>query len=83
MAYCQSPKSIAPGLFALARRKNLIVKDALFEGRWISWKLMADGQYSAASACDFQFLTWTPDPVLNAIWKVKSDPEVSFYMRNC
>lgn len=31
----QAPKDIAPKMFCLARRKNLTVKDALTEGRWM------------------------------------------------
>lgn len=59
-------------------------KDAVSQPFWGTWynSLGADliGQYSAAPAYNFQFLTCVKEPLVNSAWHIKSEPKVKFYV---
>ena len=47
----------------------------------ISWRLTANGEYSAISAYNAQFIGRIREPALNKVWKMKTEGKVRFYFR--
>lgn len=112
----RKPIDIAPLIFALSKRKNWNVFQALHGGAWIEkialgprftlqhleqfvelwrlinhvhlddnveddilWKLTDDGEYSAKSAYEVQFLGSTLSNMEKTVWKAWAPPKVKFF----
>lgn len=109
-----APADLAPGLYKLAFRKKLSVKEGLHRGAWmrgllrissaqdlddflrlwaliqhvqltvgrdvVVWNLTADRVYSAKSAYEACFFGRQLMPNLAAIWRVKTEDKVRFFM---
>jgi hypothetical protein len=112
----RKPIDIASLIFAISKRKNWKVSQALCEDAWVTkialessftmehlsqfidlwtlisnislvleqeddivWKLTPDGQYSAKSAYELQFMGATLSSMDKTVWKVWAPPKVKFF----